>query len=56
LRYKGRVIAGFLTLFVVDIAGLMIPLVIRRAVDRVARGERGILQSAAIMVAWPALP
>jgi len=51
LRYKGRVIAGFLTLFVVDIAGLMVPLVIREAIDRLARGEGGILQSAVIIVA-----
>ena len=44
-RYRGRVLAGFLSLLVVDGAGLIVPLVIRDAIDRLARGEGGILRS-----------
>ena len=44
-RYRGRVLAGFLSLLVVDGAGLLVPLVIRDAIDRLARGEGGILRS-----------
>lgn len=44
-RYRGRVLAGFLSLLVVDGAGLIVPLVIREAIDRLARGEGGVLRS-----------
>ena len=44
-RYRGRVLAGFLSLLVVDGAGLIVPLVIRDAIDRLARGEGGVLRS-----------
>jgi len=44
-RYRSRVLAGFLSLLVVDGAGLIVPLVIRDAIDRLARGEGGILRS-----------
>ena len=44
-RYRGRVLAGFLSLLVVDGAGLLVPLVIRDAIDRLARGEGGVLRS-----------
>jgi len=49
-RYRGRVIAGFITLLVVDGAELLVPLVVRSAIDRLARGEGGLLESAAYIV------
>ncbi len=49
-RYRGRVIAGFITLLVVDGAELLVPLVVRNAIDRLARGEGGLLLNAAYIV------
>ena len=50
-RYRGRILAGFLALLVVDGAGLLVPLVIRDAIDRLARGEGGLLRSGLYIVA-----
>ncbi len=49
-RYRGRVFAGFISLLVVDGAGMLVPLVIRDAIDRLARGEGGILRSGLYIV------
>jgi ATP-binding cassette subfamily B protein len=45
LRYKSRVLVGFLSLLIVDGAGLVIPLVIKNAIDQLARGEGDLFQS-----------
>jgi len=50
-RYRGRILAGFLSLLVVDGAGLLVPLVIRDAIDRLTRGEGGLLMSGLYIVA-----
>ncbi len=50
-RYRGRILAGFLSLLVVDGAGLLVPLVIRDAIDRLARGEGDLLRSGLYIVA-----
>jgi len=50
-RYRGRILAGFLALLVVDGAGLLVPLVIRDAIDRLTRGEGGLLRSGLYIVA-----
>lgn len=44
-RYRSRVLVGFITLLIVDVAGILMPLVIREAIDRLARGEGGLLRS-----------
>jgi len=44
-RYRGRILAGFVSLLVVNGAAILVPLVIREAIDRLARGEGGLLQS-----------
>jgi ATP-binding cassette subfamily B multidrug efflux pump len=44
-RYKERIFAGFAALMIVNGASILIPLVIRDVVDRLARGEGGLLQS-----------
>jgi ATP-binding cassette subfamily B multidrug efflux pump len=43
-RYRGRVFAGFLALVVVDGATLVIPLVIRDAIDGLTAGKANLLQ------------
>jgi ATP-binding cassette subfamily B protein len=48
-RYRGRALAGFLSLLVVDGAGLAVPLVIRDAVDRIASGQGDLLRSGLII-------
>jgi len=50
-RYRGRILAGFLALLVVDGAGLLVPLVIRDAIDRLTRGEGELLKSGLYIVA-----
>ncbi len=54
-RYRGRVLAGFISLLVVDGAGLLVPLVIRGAIDRLARGEGGVLRSGLYIVGLAAI-
>jgi len=44
-RYRGRILAGFVSLLVVNGATILVPLIIRDAIDRLARGEGGLLQS-----------
>jgi len=44
-RYKGRVFAGFLSLLVVNSATILVPLVIRSAIDRLTQGEGDLLVS-----------
>jgi ATP-binding cassette subfamily B protein len=41
-RYRGRVLAGFVSLLMVDAAGLAVPLVIRDAINRIASGNGGL--------------
>jgi len=43
-RYKGRILIGFLALLIVDAAGILVPLVIRDAIDGLTRGEGGLLR------------
>ena len=45
LRHKGHVLAGFVSLLVVDAAGVLVPLVIRDAIDHLTRGENVLLRS-----------
>jgi len=49
-QYRGRVLAGFIALLVVDGAGLLIPLVIRDVIDRLSRGETGFLRGGIYIV------
>ncbi len=49
-KYRMRVFAGFISLLVVDGAGLLVPLVIRGAIDRLTRGEGGVLRSGLYIV------
>ncbi len=44
-RYRGRVLAGFIALMIVNGATILVPLIIREAIDRLTRGEGGLLQS-----------
>jgi len=44
-RYRGRVLAGFVALMIVNGATILVPLVIREAIDRLARGEGDLLRS-----------
>ena len=44
-RYKGRVFAGLLSLLVVNSATILVPLVIRAAIDRLTQGEGHLLVS-----------
>lgn len=44
-RYRGRVFAGFLALLLVNGAELVVPLVVRRAIDDLARGGGNLLLS-----------
>ncbi len=44
-RYKGRVFAGFISLLFVNSATILVPLVIRAAIDRLTRGEGDLLIS-----------
>ena len=49
-RYRGRILAGFVALLVVNVAAILMPLVIREAIDRLARGEGGLLRSGLYIV------
>jgi len=44
-RYRGRVLAGFISLLMVNAATVLVPLVIREAIDRLTRGEGDLLLS-----------
>ena len=44
-QYRGRILVGIIALLGVNGAGLLVPLVIREAIDRLARGEGGLLYS-----------
>ncbi len=44
-QYRGRVLAGFVSLLMVNGATVLVPLVIRAAIDRLARGEGDLLRS-----------
>jgi len=44
-RYRGRILAGFVSLLLVNGATILVPLVIREAIDRLARGEGDLLRS-----------
>ncbi|MCK4392382.1 hypothetical protein KAX17_05710 [Candidatus Bipolaricaulota bacterium] len=43
-RYRGRILAGFVALLIVDGAGILMPLVIRDTIDRLAQGEGDLLR------------
>jgi ATP-binding cassette subfamily B multidrug efflux pump len=44
-RYRGRILAGFIALMVVNLATILVPLVVREAIDGLTRGEGGLLRS-----------
>ena len=44
-RYKGRVLAGFLSLLVVNTGTILVPLIIRSAIDQLTQGEGNLLAS-----------
>jgi ATP-binding cassette subfamily B multidrug efflux pump len=44
-RYRGRILAGFVSLLLVNGATILVPLVIREAIDRLTRGEGDLLRS-----------
>jgi ATP-binding cassette subfamily B multidrug efflux pump len=44
-RYRGRILVGFVSLLIVNGATILVPLIIREAIDRLTRGEGGLLQS-----------
>ena len=44
-RYRGRILAGFISLLMVNAATILVPLVIREAIDRLTRGEGDLLRS-----------
>lgn len=44
-RYRGRILAGFISLLMVNAAAILVPLVIREAIDRLTRGEGDLLRS-----------
>ncbi len=44
-RYPGRILAGFISLLLVNAATILVPLVIREAIDRLTRGEGDLLRS-----------
>jgi len=54
-RYRGRILAGLLALLVVDGAGLLVPLVIKDAIDRLVRGEGGLARSGLYIVSLAAI-
>ena len=49
--YRGRVLAGLAALVMVDAAGMGVPLIVRDAINRIGRGEAGLLRSALWIVA-----
>jgi len=54
-RYKGRVFAGFLSLMVVNSATILVPLVIRSAIDRLTQGEDNLLVSGLMIIGLAAV-
>jgi ATP-binding cassette subfamily B multidrug efflux pump len=44
-RYRGRILLGFIALMVVNGATILVPLVVRDAIDALTRGEGGLLRS-----------
>lgn len=44
-RYKGRVLAGLLSVLVVNTGTILVPLVVRSAIDNLTRGEGNLLAS-----------
>jgi len=44
-RYRGRILAGFVALMAVNVAAILVPLVIREAIDGLTRGEGALLRS-----------
>jgi len=44
-RYRGRILAGFVALTVVNGAAILVPLVIREAIDGLTRGEPDLLRA-----------
>lgn len=50
-RYRARLLAGFVSLLIVDGAGILVPLVIREVIDRLAQGEGSLLIYAAYIAA-----
>jgi len=49
-RYRGRVLAGLVSLLVVNGATILLPLIIREAIDALTRGEGRLLQSGLLIV------
>ncbi len=49
-RYKGRVFAGLVSLLIVNGATILVPLVIRSAIDHLTAGEGGLLSSGLMIV------
>ena len=49
-RYKGRVFAGLLSLLVVNSATILVPLIIRSAINRLTQGEGQLLMSGLTIV------
>ena len=54
-RYRGRVLAGFVSLMFVNAATILVPLVIREAIDRLTRGEGDLLKSGLMIVGLAAV-
>jgi len=48
-RYRGRILAGLVSLLIVNGATILVPLVISDAIDRLTRGEGGLLRSGLII-------
>ena len=44
-RYRGRILAGFVSLLIVNGATILVPLVIREAIDQLTLGEGALLRS-----------
>ncbi|MGB2982363.1 MAG: ABC transporter ATP-binding protein [Candidatus Bipolaricaulia bacterium] len=44
-RYRGRILAGFVALMAVNGASILVPLIIRNAIDGLTRGEGDLLRS-----------
>ena len=49
-RYRGRVLAGFVSLLMVNGATILVPLIIRSAIDDLTRGQGSLVRSALSIV------
>lgn len=49
-KYRGRILVGFVSLLIVDGATLIVPLIIREAINRLASGEGGLLISGVYII------